>query len=184
MSGSSHAPTVARDGGVFLLRVIGTVSAACGVVAAMMIVVSVLITCQMIWVRFVLGESTVWQTESVIYLMIGATMIGLPYVQRLRGHVNVDLLPMMLPRPARMALALLTIVAGIVVVAVMFWYGFELWHLAWARNWRSESVWAIELWIPYIALPIGFGLYLVQLGADFYALVTGIEKPFGIGEER
>jgi TRAP-type C4-dicarboxylate transport system permease small subunit len=62
---------------------------------------SVAITCQMIFIRFVLNGSTVWQTEAVIYLMIAATLIGLPYVQRLRGHVNVDLLPLALPPRAR-----------------------------------------------------------------------------------
>jgi len=30
--------------------------------------------------------------------MIGATLIGLPYVQKLRGHVGVDLLPTCLAR--------------------------------------------------------------------------------------
>jgi len=39
----------------------------------------------------------VWQTEAVVYLAIGATLIGLPYVQQLRGHVNVDLVPLALP---------------------------------------------------------------------------------------
>jgi TRAP-type C4-dicarboxylate transport system permease small subunit len=59
-----------------------------------MIVISVAITCQMIFVRFVLNQSTIWQTEAVIYLMIAATLLGLPYVQKLRGHVNVDLMPL------------------------------------------------------------------------------------------
>ena len=43
--------------------------------------------------RFVLNLSTAWQTETVIYMMVGATLIGLSYIQLLRGHVNVDLLP-------------------------------------------------------------------------------------------
>jgi hypothetical protein len=35
--------------------------------SAAMIVISVLITCQMIFVRFVLNQSTIWQTEAVVY---------------------------------------------------------------------------------------------------------------------
>ncbi|MDT8345303.1 MAG: TRAP transporter small permease [Thermohalobaculum sp.] len=184
MSGHSPTPTLARDGGNPVLRAIGAISTACGILAALMIVASVIITCQMIWVRFVMGQSTIWQTEAVIYLMVGATMIGLPYVQRLRGHVNVDLVPMMLARRARMALAMVTLGAGIVVTAVMFWYGFDLWHVAWERNWRSDTVWAPKLWVPYLVLPVGFGLYLLQLCADFYALLAGIERPFGLAEDK
>lgn len=169
---------VARDGGNPILKAIGALSLLCGVVAATMIMAAVLITCQMIWVRYLLNESTVWQTEAVIYLMIGATLIGLPYVQRLRGHVNVDLLPMMLPAPLRKALALLTLTFAIVVIGLMLWYGYEFWHFAWARGWRSDTVWGPPLWIPYLAMPIGFGLFLLQLIADLIAVVLGIDEPF------
>ena len=109
-----------------------------------MILVSVIITCQMIWMRFVLNESTIWQTEAVTYLMISATLIGLPYVQLLRGHVNVDLVPMLLPPRMRKALALLVLVLSIAVISIMAFHGYELFHEAWRRNWRSESVWGVE----------------------------------------
>ena len=145
-----------------------------------MIVAAVAITCQMIFVRWVLNGSTVWQTEAVIYLVIAATLIGLPYVQRLRGHVNVDLVPLSLPRHARKAMATLTLSLSIVIVAVMLWYGFEYWHFAFDRGWRSDTVWGVRLWIPYLALPVGFGLLLLQLVADFVALLLGIDKPFGL----
>ena len=80
-----------------ILRIIATISTFSGWVAAGMIVLAVIVTCEMIFVRFVLNHSTIWQTEAVVYLMVGATLIGLPFVQRMRGHVNVDLLPLMLP---------------------------------------------------------------------------------------
>jgi TRAP-type C4-dicarboxylate transport system permease small subunit len=183
MSGHSHAVSAAKHGGNPVLRAIGWISTACGIVAAAMIFASVAITCQMIWVRFVLNESTIWQTEAVVYMMIAATMLGLPYVQQLRGHVNVDLLPMMLPRALRKLLAIVTLSAGIAVVALMAWYGYDYWHVAFSRGWRSDTVWGPELWIPYLVLPLGFGLYLLQLCADLYATLAGIEQPFGIEEE-
>ena len=151
-----------------------------GWISAGMIVVSVLITCQMIFVRAVLGQSTVWQTELVTYLMVAATLLGLPYVQKLRGHVNVDLIPLMLRRGPRKALAIVTLSASILIVAVMLFYGVEFWHKAWARNWKSETIWAVRLWIPYLAIPVGFGLLLLQLIADLVALITGADKPFGL----
>ena len=156
-----------------LFRVIGLVSTLCGIAAATMIFASVLITCQMIWMRFVMNASTIWQTEMVVYLMIAATMIGLPYVQRLRGHVNVDLLPRLLPPPARRALAVVTLILTIAVAGVVAFHGFELFHLAFERNWKSDTVWGVSLWIPYLAIPLGFGLFVVQLAADLFAVVTG-----------
>ena len=151
------------------VRVVGAVSKTCGVISALMILASVMITCQMIWMRFVLNESTIWQTEAVTFLMISATLIGLPYVQLLRGHVNVDLVPMLLPPRMRKALALFVLIASISVIFIMALHGYELFHTAWERNWRSETVWGVSLWIPYLALPVGFGLFVLQMIADLFA---------------
>ncbi len=162
-------------------QIVGMISTLCGWVAAGMIVVSVAITCQMIFVRAILNESTIWQTEAVVYLMISATLLGLPYVQKLRGHVNVDLLPMILPPSARKSLVLFTLFASIVVIGVMVFYGYEQWYEAFRRNWKSDTVWGVRLWIPYAALPIGFGLFLLQLSADFLAVATDHEDAASLG---
>ena len=62
-----------------LVRFSYLLSTICGICSATMIVLAVLITCQMIFVRSILNESTIWQTEAVVYLMVGATLLGLPY---------------------------------------------------------------------------------------------------------
>ena len=162
------------------LKIVDRISSACGWVSASMIVVSVFITCQMIFVRFVLNESTIWQTEAVTFLMVAATLLGLPYVQKLRGHVNVDLIPLMMKPGARKALALFTLSVSIIIVALMLVYGFEFWHTAWTRNWKSDTVWGVRLWIPYLALPVGFAVFMLQLIADLLAILLKIEKPFGL----
>ncbi|MDZ7824214.1 MAG: TRAP transporter small permease [Ahrensia sp.] len=175
-----QAGAIAPTGQNPFLRAVAALSTLAGWISAAMIVASVFITCQMIWIRFVMNGNTFWQTEAVIYLMIAATLLGLSYVQRLRGHVNVDLIPLALPRRARKGLAVVTLTLSIIIVAVMVWYGYEFWHVAWARGWTSESVWAIKLWIPYLAVPVGLGLFLLQLIADFVALVLDIDAPFGL----
>ncbi|WP_209424489.1 TRAP transporter small permease [Pararhodobacter sp. SW119] len=178
----TQRPSAAAGGrGVDLfLRVVGGVSTLCGWIAATMILASVLITCQMIFVRFMLRQSTIWQTETVIYLMIAATMLGLPYVQKLRGHVNVDLLPLYMRPLPRKVLAVFVLVAGVVVLGVMAWYAFENWMTAYSRGWRSATVWGPRLWVPYLALPLGFALFILQLFADLVALLTGRDRAFGL----
>ncbi len=179
MSGQTHT-SAAPVGSNPFLRIVAMISTLAGWCSAAMIVAAVAITCQMIFIRFVLNGSTVWQTEAVIYLMVAATLIGLSYVQRLRGHVNVDLIPLALPGTARMVLAVVTLSISILIVGVMLFYGYEYWHFAWDRGWRSDTVWGVKLWIPYLALPIGFALLLLQLIADLVALLTGVDKPFGL----
>ena len=179
MAGHSSA-AVAQAGANPFLRLVAAISTFAGWCAAAMIVSAVAITCQMIFIRFVLNGSTVWQTEAVIYLVIAATLIGLPYVQRLRGHVNVDLIPLSLGRRARFALCILTLSLSILIVGIMLYYGYDYWHFAWERGWRSDTVWGVKLWIPYLAIPVGFGLLMLQLIADLVAVLTGVDKPFGL----
>jgi len=162
------------------VRVVTSLSTLSGWIAASMIVIAVMITCQMIFVRSVLNQSTVWQTEAVVYLMVAATLLGIPYVQTLRGHVNVDLLALHLSEKHRLWLNVLVLISSLLVIAIMFWYGFEYWHIAWERGWKSDTVWGVRLWIPYAALPIGFGLFFLQLLADLVSVISGTQKPFGI----
>ena len=179
---TQHETLQANYGNNPLLNLIARLSRLAGWISATMIVFAVLITCEMIFVRFVLNHSTIWQTEAVVYLMISATLLGLPYVQLLRGHVNVDLLPLMLPIKARYALALFTLCLSIAMVVIMLYYGFDFWHEAWSRNWKSDTVWGVRLWIPYLSLPVGFALFLLQLLADLFAVITRVDKPFGLEE--
>ena len=180
MAGGHSSAAVSHTGNNPFLKAVAALSTLAGWCSAGMIVAAVAITCQMIVIRFVLNGSTIWQTEAVIYLVIAATLIGLPYVQRLRGHVNVDLIPISLPPRGRLIMAILTSVLSIAIVSVMLWYGYDYWHFAWERGWRSDTVWGVRLWIPYLALPIGFGLLLLQLIADLVAVLTGVDKPFGL----
>ncbi|MEL6268055.1 MAG: TRAP transporter small permease, partial [Pseudomonadota bacterium] len=180
MSGTATATPPARHGGNPVLLAIGLVSRLSGIVAAGLIVAAVGTTCQMIVIRFVLNESTIWQTEAVTYMMIAATMLGLPYVQYLRGHVNVDLLPLALPLGLRKALAILVLGLTMAVTGAMLWHGYGFWHEAWDWGETSNTPWDPPLWVPYLALPVGFGLYLLQLAADLYATLTEVETPFGL----
>lgn len=165
------------------IKIICALSKLCGIAAAMMIVISVLVVVQMIWVRDVLVQSSIWQTEFVTYLLISATFIGSPYVLLTRGHVNVDLLPMYITHKWRFVLALFSSVLALIFCLVIAWTGYELWYEAWDKNWHSDSIWEVRLWIPYAAMPLGFALLSLQYVADILSLIRGDEMPFGIHKE-
>lgn len=181
MPGPTSAAPAPRRGAGFV-RAVQALSTVCGWFAAACTVIALFVTCHMIFVRAVLGQSTIWQTEAVIYLMIAATAVGLPYVQKLRGHVNVDLIPLMLPPRVRRVLAYVTLLATLAVIALLAWHSGHIWLEAYDRGWKSSTVWAPPLWVPYLVLPVGFGLYGLQLVADLVALATGIDAPFGLRE--
>ena len=156
-----------------------TVSRLCGMIAAVLIGLAILVVCQMVLMRYVFGASTVWQTEFVIYSLVAATFLGSPYVLLLRGHVNVDLLPLYLAGRGRKILAFIAYLGGFAFCAVLAGYGFGLFYEAATKGWRTDTIWELPLWIPYLSIPLGIGVLSLQYIADILALANGRDPPFG-----
>jgi TRAP-type C4-dicarboxylate transport system permease small subunit len=175
---------IGRQGAVD--RLIGTVawlSRLGGTVAIGLLLAAVLVICQMVFVRYVLKGSAIWQHEFVTFSLIGATFIGAPYVLLTRGHVNVDLLPIYLGPRGRFALALLAALIALAFCVILAWYGFAFWYQAYVEDWHAQTVWRPPLWVPYFAVPLGMGLMSLQYAVEILALVTGRQAPFGGGAE-
>jgi TRAP-type C4-dicarboxylate transport system permease small subunit len=162
------------------VRIVTRISQLCGIIAAGLIAAGVLIVCQMVFVRYVLNQNTIWQTDFTTYSLIAATFIGSPYVLLTRGHVNVDVLPHYLGARPRYWLALASALMAVGFCGVMTVLTFNFWHEAWTERWVSDTMWRARLWIPYSAMPIGFGLVCLQYVADLYNLISGREPPFGL----
>lgn len=162
------------------IRFVALISRLCGVTSALMVLVSVLVVCQMVFVRYVLEASSIWQTEFVTYLLLAATLVGSPYVLLTRGHVNVDLLPIYLGHRSRLVLAFIAAALSLAFCLIMTWSGYHMWLEAWEGDWLSETIWGVRLWIPYLAIPVGFGVLSLQYVADVLSLATGRDMPFGL----
>lgn len=154
-------------------------SRAAGVVAALLLLAAVLVVGQMVFVRYVLGASTVWQTEFTTFALIAAVFLGSPYVLLTRGHVAVDLVPLYLGRRARLALALVASGLSLAFCSVMAVLSARLWYEAWEAGWTTDTVWAVPLWKPYLTMAVGLGLLALQYVADVLALLAGRAAPFG-----
>jgi len=163
-----------------LIRGVRLLSQACGIFAAALTAAAVVIVCQMVFVRYVLNETTIWQTDFVTFSLVAATFIGAPYVLLTKGHVNVDVLPIYVRQRTRWWLALVAILISLAFALTMAVLTFEFWLEAWENNWRSESMWRARLWIPYGAMPIGLGVLTLQYVVDLVELLTGREPPFGM----
>ena len=166
------------------VRAVGTLSLWLGYVAAGLIALGVLVVCQMVFVRYVLGQTTIWQTDFTTYSLVAATFLGSPFVLTTRGHVNVDVLPHYAGPRSRRRLALFAAALTLAFCMVIAVLTSLFWKEAWDNKWVSDTMWRARLWIPYASMPIGLGLLTLQSVADLLALVTGREPPFGISKER
>jgi TRAP-type C4-dicarboxylate transport system permease small subunit len=156
------------------------VSRLCGYIASALVAFAVVIVCHMVFVRYVLNQSTIWQTDLITYCITAATFIGCPYVLLTRGHVNVNVLPLHLGPRGRFALAMFAALMSAAFCAVMTVMTFLFWKEAWDNRWVSDTMWRARLWIPYASMPIGLGLLTLQYAVDIACLVTGRAQPFDI----
>lgn len=162
------------------IRVVTLISQACGIFAAVLIAAAVVIVCQMVFIRYVLNDNTIWQTDFVTYSLIAATFIGAPYVLMTKGHVNVDVLPIYLGEGARYWLAFVAILVSLAFCLLMTVLTYQFWFESYENNWVSDTMWRARLWIPYAAMPVGLGILSLQYVADLINLLNGSEPPFGI----
>jgi TRAP-type C4-dicarboxylate transport system permease small subunit len=166
------------------IRVVAFLSRVAGVTAAFFIGFAVLVICDMVIERYLFNLTTIWQIDVVTYFVVAATFVGSAYVLMTRGHVNVDVLPLHVAPKTRYWLALITILIGLAFVTLLFSVCTALWHEAWSKNWHSDTVWRAPLWVPYLSMPVGLGLLVLQYVAELLCLVTGRAPPFGIKEEE
>jgi TRAP-type C4-dicarboxylate transport system permease small subunit len=162
------------------VRGIRRVSQLCGIVAAALIALGVIVVCEMVFVRYVLNHNTIWQTDFVTWSLVAATFVGCPYLLLTRGHVNVEVLPLYLGERKRYWLALASILMSLGFCLVITVLAARFWLEAWESRWVSDTMWRARLWIPYSAMPIGLAILTLQYVADLYCLVSGREPPFGI----
>lgn len=162
------------------VRVIRRVSQLCGIVAAALIALGVIVVCEMVFVRYVLNHNTIWQTDFVTWSLVAATFVGCPYLLLTRGHVNVEVLPLYLGERKRYWLALASILMSLGFCLVITVLAARFWLEAWENRWVSDTMWRARLWIPYSAMPIGLAILTLQYVADLYCMVSGREAPFGI----
>jgi TRAP-type C4-dicarboxylate transport system permease small subunit len=154
------------------VRVVSLLSRIAGLISALLLAASVVVVCHMVLVRYVLGHSTIWQTEFVVFAMVAATFLGSPYLLLSKGHVAVDLIPEMLGGTPRRVLVVLSSLLSLVFAALLAYSGWIYFHEAWINDWRSQSVWAPPLWIPLLPLPLGIGLMALGCIAEIWQELT------------
>ncbi len=154
-------------------RIVRRLALIAGLAAAALLAAAVLVVCQMVLSRYVLGASTVWQTEFVTFAVVAATFLGSPYVLALRGHVMVDLLPHYLGPRGRLLLGILARLLTLLFCLALFWQAALYWRELWVEGWTTDTVWALPLWIPVLPLPVGALLLVLELLAELALLWRG-----------
>lgn len=160
----------------FLFRWVDAVSEVVGYLSGACIFLATLVICYAVVLR-AMGQSTIWQTELAVYLLIFVTFVGGAYGLKHGSHVNVDLLLTRLPPRGRLVLQSLGVVLSLVLIAAVGWRSVHSWWEATQQGWTSSTAWNPPLTYPYAIVPVGMALmalqYLTILGRCVRELVRG-----------
>jgi TRAP-type C4-dicarboxylate transport system permease small subunit len=162
----------------FVSRSIGWLSELSGYVSGVLILASMLIICYGVVLRYVLGASTVWQTELAVYFLMFAAFVGGAYGLKHGDHVKLDVVVNRLPGRVRLFTNFVAAVLGFLFIAVIGVLSFELWWDAVQTGRRSSTAWNIPLAIPYFMLPLGMTLMALQ----YLVIAAEILRKFISGE--
>jgi TRAP-type C4-dicarboxylate transport system permease small subunit len=162
---------------------IHAVSRLFGVVAAGLILVSIGVICQMVFVRAVLGQSSIWQTEFVTFSIVAATFLGAPYILLTHGHVAVDIVPLMVATPMRRRLHFLGMAIALVFCGFFLWASVPWWWDTFKSGQTTPSIWRARVWIPYLSLPVGLTLLCLQFVTQIYMVVSNRALPFNLSQD-
>lgn len=162
------------------IQAIYATSRALGVLAAGLIVLAILVVCEMVFVRAVLGQSSTWQTEFTTFSILAATFLGAPYILLTRGHIGVDILPMMVAGKCRRALYFAGSLIALTFCGLFFYASLSWWYETFTSGHTTSSMWRARLWIPHLSVPVGLGLLCLQYFTEIWLVWTGREEPFGL----
>ena len=152
------------------IRWIDGLSRLCGVAAAVLLVVAMLVVCQMILMRYVFTAHTTWQTEAVVFSATASIFLGAPYVLLIRGHVGVDFIHLMVKSRVRLWLDRVGAVLGLLFCMVMAVATAIFLYDAVAGGWTTPSVARVPLWMPLTPVFVGFVLLCLQYVAELLKL--------------
>ncbi|MGD8387048.1 MAG: TRAP transporter small permease [Desulfobacteraceae bacterium] len=130
-----------------------------GFMAGMLLVGTVLIVSFEICMRYFFRAPQVWTVEVCEYFLFFMTFLGAPWLLKVGGHVNIDVLSAQFGKRGQHILGIVTAVIGVLVSAVICWFSFvTTWDC-----YQSGVVVTKTMTIPkhYFLWAIGFGYLLL-----------------------
>jgi TRAP-type C4-dicarboxylate transport system permease small subunit len=144
-----------------------------GYLSGITIVVTSIIVCYGVVMRYYFSSPLDWGLELSIYLLIIATFMSAGYTQLQRGHVTIEVLEHILSPRANKWRYLVGDALSLVFCAFLAWNSWEFFLEAFEDGRVTNSTWAPKLWIPYFFMAIGTTALSLQLLVQIVDALVG-----------
>lgn len=141
---------------------IGRLSRGLGFLGQLALASMVITICYDVLMRYVLKAPTSWSLEVNTFLVLFITLIPAGDVLANDSHLRITFFIDKLPLKLRKLLNWTTCTLGCLFGAVMIWKGWSMAALAFRYDERMSTPLGTPMFIPYLFIPIGFGVLLLQ----------------------
>lgn len=111
--------------------------------------------------RYVFLMPISWAEEVSLYLMVWIVFVGASVAVRTRGHIAIDLLPLVLSPDNKRRLAVAIAVVMLVFLAVFGWYSGQHTLRVFSSG-QVTPVMQAPMWLTYLAMPFGSALMFLR----------------------
>ena len=112
------------------------------------------------------GASLAWTEELTRYLFVWLIYISSSYAIRMRGHIKVELISLIVKEKGKLILDLISNVAFLIFAILIAIYGWQyVMNLATVRVQYSPSL-HLPMFIPYTSFALGCSLMVIRLIQD------------------
>lgn len=148
------------------IRFMDAVTLGAAFVAGALLALGVLSVVHMVFVRYVMGESTVWQTEFTTFAIASSMLLAAGYVLKTGGHVAVTVLPDALHGLPKRLMRLCASLVGLTFCLALTYGCWYYLYEAYAFEWTTGTVWNPPLWVPILPVAVGSALLSLQYVAE------------------
>lgn len=143
-------------------RVLDTLEDALALLAAVLLVFTVVFVPIDVGSRYFFNAPLTWVFEITEYILLIMPCLGMAWLARGNGHVAIDIVTSRLGDRHRALLSGITAIVVALVCAFVAWWGTIVTLQSFQAKAIIENVLQTPQWLIYIAIPVGFALCALE----------------------
>lgn len=154
-------------------RILSSVSGTSGII--FIFAMTVLITVDVLG-RYFLDMPTYIATEFSGYMLVGIAFLGLAYTQRKGRHIQITIITSRLSQRLQEPLKIAVLVVGLIFVGWLTWTTWDPVVVMFEQHRTSLTTVATPLWIPVLLVPVGLGMFTIELLVELRRAIVELIK--------
>ncbi len=146
-----------------LLNLIDKLADIGGYISSVFMILIVSLILIEIFLRTFFNTSTLISDEYSAYFFVVVVMLGLAYTFKEDGHIRITIVLGRLNKKLNKILDLICLLIALFLTIFMFYYSLKMVIDTHSLDMRADSIAETPLYIPQIALPVGYFLFILSI---------------------